>query len=201
MDIRNDSAVLLETVRGYQAISLADELYRRRCLFLTEEVDAESANRLLKQLLLLETENPGEDITLYINSPGGDVYSGLAVYDMLTNMPCRVRTVCIGTAASMGAILFLAGEERVMLPHSQVMIHDPAYGGGDLGGRKPLELREKLDSLMQTRELLCGIIAERTGRSLDEIRERTGKDSYFNAQEAVEFGLATKIRFRKDGIE
>ena len=150
-------------------------------------------NSLLKQLIYLNKASPNEEITLYINCPGGEVSSGLAVYDYINLIPAPIKTVCVGTAASMGAILFLAGDKREMLVHSQLMIHDPAPGGGSLQGMKPEQLEENLKSLKKVQQVLCGIISEKTGKSVKEIQKITRKDTYFDAEEALSFGLATKI--------
>lgn len=182
-----------ETARGYELFTLEDNFFRERKIFLTSMMDADSSNELIKQLMYLNQKNPKEEITLYINSPGGEVTSGLAVYDCIRMMTAPVRTVCIGTAASMGSILFLAGDRREMLPHTKIMVHDPAFGARDIGGMKPLEIQKEVDDLMNVREILCEIIAERTGRTKEEVYEKTKIDSYFRAEEAVEFGLATAI--------
>lgn len=185
--------ILKETAKGIEHIRIEDELFKTGELFLTDTVDADSMNSLLKQLMYLEREAPEKEITLYINSPGGEVTSGLAVYDYMKLMRTPIRTVCIGTAASMGAILFLAGDKREMLPHSQLMIHDPAPGGGDMAGMKPAQMEEHLTSLKKVQKLLCEMIAGTAGRTLEEVQEKTCKDSYFDAEEAVKFGLATNI--------
>lgn len=185
--------ILRETVRGIEAVRIEDELLRNREIFLTENVDAKSSNELLKQLMYLEREDDSQEITLYINSPGGEVISGLAVYDYIQLMKAPVRTVCIGTAASMGAILFLAGGKRDMLPHTRLMIHDPSYNHGDIGGRKPHEIQHELDKLNEVREALAQIIAGKTGRTMDEIYQVTADDTYYSAEEALNFGLATGI--------
>ena len=184
--------ILKETVRGVEAVRIEDELLKNREIFLVDEVNPESCNELLKQLMYLENEDSSREVTLYINSPGGEVISGLAVYDYIQLMEAPVRTVCIGTAASMGAVLFLAGKDREMLPHTRLMIHDPSYSHRDIGGRKPHEIQHELDKLNETREALAGIIAEKTGKTLEEIYEVTAEDTYYSAAEAVEFGLATK---------
>lgn len=184
--------ILKETVRGIQSIAIEDELMGSRQIFLTEEVNANTSNSLLKQLMYLEQSAPGEEITLYINSPGGEVVSGLAVYDYIRLMQSPLRTVCTGTAASMGSILFLAGAKREMLSHTKIMIHDPSCSAS-IAGVKPLEVQKKVDALMMTRKILCEIIAERTGRSLKEIYKKTKDDTYFTAEEAIEFGIATEI--------
>lgn len=185
--------ILRETVRGIETIQIEDELLKSREIFLTDSVDAESSSKLLKQLMFLEKEDNSKEVTLYINSPGGEVISGLAVYDYISLMKAPVKTVCVGTAASMGAILFLAGKKREMLPHTRLMIHDPSYGHNDIGGRKPHEIQHELDKLQETREALAVIIAEKTGRTIDEIYAVTAEDTYYSAREAIEFGLATKI--------
>lgn len=189
--------ILFETVRGIQPIQIEDQLLKNREIFLVEAITAETSNELIKQLMFLESEDDSKEITIYINSPGGDVISGLAVYDYLTLMKSPVRTVCIGSAASMGAILFLAGEKRQMLPHSEIMIHDPSYHHADIGGQKPHEIQHRLNSLNETREMLAQIIAERTGKSLEEIYKVTAEDSYYKAKAAIEFGLATEIVMRE----
>lgn len=185
--------ILKETVRGIEVVRIEDELLKNREIFLVDEVNAESSNNLLKQLMYLEKEDCTQEITLYINSPGGEVISGLAVYDYISIMKAPVRTVCIGTAASMGAILFLAGRKREMLPHTRIMIHDPSFGHHDISGRKPHEIQNELDKLNKTKQNLATIIAEKTGKSMEEIYKVTAEDTYYSAAQAIEFGLATGI--------
>lgn len=185
--------ILKETVRGIDCIRLEDEFLVSREIFLTEEVNAQTSNELIKQLMYLERQDSESEVTIYINSPGGEVISGLAVYDYIGMMKAPVRTVCIGTAASMGAILFLAGAKRQMLPHTRLMIHDPSYSHNDIGGRKPHEIQHELDKLNETREALARIISEKTGKSIDEIYKVTADDTFYSAQEAIDFGLATEI--------
>lgn len=185
--------ILKETVRGLEKVSIEDEMLKNREIFLVGEVNAESSNELIKKLMYLEQEDRESAVTIYINSPGGEVVSGLAVYDYIRLMEAPVDTVCIGTAASMGAILFLAGRERKMLRHTRLMIHDPSYGGGELKGKKPHEIRQELDNLNRVKRTLVGIISERTGKSIKEINRVTAKDTYYSAEEAVRFGLATKV--------
>ena len=160
---------------------------------ISQEVDADTTNELIKQLMYLEMQDDEAEITLYINSPGGEVTSGLAVYDYMTMMKAPIRTVRIGTAASMGAILFLAGDKRQMLPHTRVMIHDPSYSNANMGGKKSHEIQHELDKLNETREIVARIISEKTGKSLEEVYKVIADDTFFNAEEAVEFGLATEI--------
>ena len=185
--------ILKETARGIDVILLDDELFSNREIFFTDEVNTTSATLLLKQLMYLDRADTGKEITLYINSLGGDVISGLAVYDFIRLMKSPVRTVCTGTAASMGAILFLAGTTRQMLPHTRLLIHDPSYGSNDIGGQKSHEIQQQLDKLNEVRETLAKIIAEKTGKRLKEIYKVTATDTCFSAEEAVAFGLATEI--------
>lgn len=194
-NMKKDPCVILESARGFETLYLRDKLLSdSREIFLTEEVDAESCSNLMIQLMYLNRAEPDKEITLYINSPGGCVTDGLAVYDVIRLLKAPVRTVCMGTCASMGAILFLAGEKREMMEHGRIMVHDPAFGGGhDIGGKKPHQIQSELDDLNRCRESLAKIIAERTGRSLEEIYKVTANDTYFSAKEAVEFGLATDI--------
>ena len=174
-------------------MDLEDELLQSREIFLTGGVDANTTNELIKQLMYLEREDDEAEITLYINSPGGEVTSGLAVYDYMTLMKAPIRTVSIGTAASMGALLFLAGDKRQMLPHTRIMIHDPSYSNADMSGKKPHEIQHELDKLNETRQIIAQIISEKTGKTLEEVYEVTANDTYYNAEEALKFGLATEI--------
>ncbi|MBE5894216.1 MAG: ATP-dependent Clp protease proteolytic subunit [Lachnospiraceae bacterium] len=185
--------LIKESVRGLESLTPEDLLFTNREIFLTTGIDSSTSNELIKQLMILEKINPQEEITIYINSPGGEVVSGLAVYDYIELMKAPVRTVCIGTAASMGAILFLAGDKREMLPHTRLMIHDPAYSGGDMAGKKPHELQQYVDKLKQSQKIIAEIIAHKTGKTLEEVYEKTKEDSYFNAEEAMEYGLATGV--------
>lgn len=186
------SNILKESVRGIELIPIDDMLLEESEVFLVGEITPESANNLIKKLMYLDSKDLGE-ITLYINSPGGEVMSGLAVYDYIKVMKSPVRTVCIGDAASMGAIIFLAGEKREMLSHARILIHDPSYGHLDVSGKKPHEIQRGVDSLNKVRQTLAEIIAKKTGKSLDEIYKITAEDNYFTADEAIEFGLATNI--------
>lgn len=193
--------ILHETMRGIDRVCLDDEMMKNRKIFFTGKVTGKSANELIKQLMYLEEAGCGEEITLYINSPGGEVTSGLAVYDVIRLMESPVNTVCVGMAASMGAILFLAGGHRSMLPHTRLMIHDPSYGGGSIGEKKPHEIRRELDKLNETRTALAEIIAEKTGKSVEEIYKVTAEDTYYSAEEALAFGLATGIITKGGGLK
>ena len=186
------SNILRESVRGTDLIPIEDMLLEESEIFLVDEITPKSANNLIQKLMYLDSKDLGE-ITIYINSPGGEVISGLAVYDYIKIMKSPVRTVTIGDAASMGAIIFLAGEKREMLPHTRILIHDPSYGHLDVSGKKPHEIQRGVDSLNKVRETLAEIIAEKTGKDINEIYKITAEDNYFTAEEAINFGLATGI--------
>lgn len=186
------SNILKSSVRGTDLIPLEDMLLEESEIFLVGEINQNTVGNLIQKLMYLDSKDLGE-ITLYINSPGGEVISGLAVYDYIKIMKSPVRTVTVGDAASMGAIIFLAGEKREMLPHTRILIHDPSYGHLDISGKKPHEIQRGVDSLNKIRETLAEIIADKTGKNLDEIYKITAEDNYFTAGEAVDFGLATGI--------
>ncbi|MBQ8995856.1 MAG: ATP-dependent Clp protease proteolytic subunit [Oscillospiraceae bacterium] len=184
--------IVRETARGIEYVRIEDELYLTREIFLTDRVSSATMNSLLKQIMYLSRKAPEEEITIYINSPGGDVPSGLAIYDLLHMTKTPIRTVCVGKAASMAAILFLAGDKREMLPHSQIMIHDPSLNAS-LQGMKPAEMSRELSSLKKVQKILCEAICEATGKSMQSVRSKTKKDSFFDADEAIAYGLATAI--------
>ncbi len=185
--------ILQETSRGTQALCIDDAMLMKREIFLTGDVTAATSASLIKQLMYLEQADPNSPVTLYISSPGGSVSDGMAVYDYIRLMQAPVNTVCIGIAASMASILFMAGKERSMLPHARVMIHDPSYGGGSMAGQKPLELQDRVNELMSLRKMLADVIVERTGMPRKRVLALTKKDTYFSADRAVKEGIATKI--------
>ena len=183
--------IIKETSSGLFLYHIQDEMLRCREVECVGEINSESVYAISRQLRYLQSQDPEEEITLYINSPGGEVSSGLALYDVMKGISCPIRCVCIGSAASMGAVLFAAGDRRDILPHGRIMIHDPLIAGG-VGG-SALKLQDISRNLMKTREALCGILAKHTGKRLEEIYEKTAKDSWFDAEEAVSFGLADRI--------
>lgn len=183
--------VIRETSEGIQYLDVRDEMLRSRELELCGPVDADSASCIIRNLLFLQKENADGAITLFINSPGGEVQSGLAVYDVMQAISCPIRTVCLGMAASMAALLFIAGNQRDMLPHSRVMVHDPLIGGG-IGG-SALSVKARADDLMRIRDITAQIMAKHSGMNMEEVFELTAKDTYFEAEEAVEAGLADRI--------
>lgn len=184
-------SVIRETSEGLSRIPIADLMLQRREVWLTGEITDALADSVICQLLHLSGEAPEEAVTLYIDSPGGSVGAGLAVYDVMQAAPCKIRTVCVGTAASMAAVVFASGDTREILRHGEVMIHDPLVNGGISGSA--LAVQDKSARLMQMRKTLCGILAAHTGKSLKQIYKATSKDTFFSAEEAVSFGLADRI--------
>lgn len=182
--------VVRETAEGLSRIPIQDLLFQHRFVELVGEVTSDSVNSIMMQLRYLQAEDPNAEIIVNINSPGGEVSSGLALYDVMNGLSCPIKTVCMGTAASMAALLFIAGNQREMLPHSRLMIHDPLISS--VGG-SALKLDSVAKDLMRTREITAEIIAGHSGHSLEEVYVKTATDSYFSAQEAIAWGLADRI--------
>lgn len=182
--------IMRESSSGFFFYELQDDMLQHRELECTGPIDSDSVYDLCRQLRYLQREDPDGEITMYINSPGGEVDSGLALYDVMKGISCPIRTVCLGVAASMGAVLFAAGDKREILPHGRVMIHDPLISST---GGSALHLHEISRNLLKTREELCEILAQHTGHTLDDIYKKTAQDCWFNAEEAVTFGLADCI--------
>lgn len=183
--------ILRESSQGLECISLKDEFFAHREIEIAGVIDRDMAYSLCQQLRHLAQDDPRTKITIFVNSPGGSVQDGLAIYDVMRAIDCPIRTVCLGMAASMAALLFIAGDERDMLPHAQVMIHDPLIGGG-IGG-SALTVKAVADDLMRTRQITAEIISKHSGHSIDEVLEATAHDTYFEAPEAVEWGLADRV--------
>lgn len=183
--------VLRETSQGTERFSLPDLMLQRREIWLSGEIDSNLADGVISQILHLDAELPQQEITLYIDSPGGSVSAGLAIYDVMQAVPSPIRTVCVGLAASMAAILFAAGSTRQILPHGEVMLHDPLIHNGVSG--TALTVQDTSERLMQVRKSLCNILAKHTGKSLKQIYKVTAKDTYFSAEAAIQFGLADTI--------
>ena len=166
-------------------------MLQRREIECVGDITQNSVYGLILQLRHLQHEDPGAEITVYINSPGGEVQSGLALYDVMQAVSCPIRTVCVGRAASMAALLFIAGDTREMLTHARVMIHDPLIAGS-IGG-SALTVDAVAKDLMKTRQTSAEIIAKHSGHSIEEVYEMTAKDTYFDADEAVAWGLADRV--------
>lgn len=185
------SQIIRETAEGLNRLDIRGEMLDQRELELMTSVDTESCAVVIRGLLHLQRQDPTMPITLYINSPGGEVQSGLALYDVMQAVSCPIRTVCLGMAASMGALLFIAGDEREILPHSRIMIHDPLIGAG--AGGSALSVKARADDLMRIRDITAGVIARHSGMSIERVFELTASDTYFEAEEAVEAGLADRV--------
>ncbi len=190
------SNIIYETTKGVTSVDITDRFLGEGKVFVTGEISPEHCNEWVRQLLYLAWNDTIDEITLFVDSPGGSVTAGLSLYDtirLVTEFK-PVRTVCIGMCASMGAIIFLAGEERKMMTHGKLMIHDPAFGEGhDIGHKKPHEIQIELDDLNKCREVLGELISQRTGMKLKEVYKITEHDAYFTAEEAVQKHLATQI--------
>ena len=183
--------VIEQTNRGERAYDIYSRLLKDRIIMLGSAIDDNVANSIVAQLLFLETENPDKDIYLYINSPGGSITAGMAIYDTMQYIKPQVSTICIGMAASMGAFLLAAGEKgkRFALPNSEVMIHQPL--GGAQGQATEIEIAAK--RILFMRERLNQILAERTGQSLETISRDTERDNFMTAERALEYGLVDRI--------
>ena len=183
--------VIEQSGRGERSFDIYSRLLRDRIVFLSGEVNDESTNLVIAQLLFLESENPDKDISLYINSPGGSVYAGLGIYDTMQFIKPDVQTICVGMAASMGAFLLAAGAKgkRYSLPNSRIMIHQPS--GGSRGMASDIEIQAQ--EILKLKGLLNGVLADRTGRTLAELTRDTDRDNYMNPQEALEYGIIDKI--------
>lgn len=183
--------VIESSSRGEKAFDIFSRLLRERIVFLGEEIDDEMSNIIVAQLLLLDSENPEKDIMLYINSPGGVITSGLAIYDTIQHIRSDVSTICIGEAASMGSFLLSSGTKgkRLSLPSSRIMIHQPL--GGAKGQATDIEIEAK--EIMRMKNMLNGILANNCGQPIEKIKEDTERDYYMSAQQAVEYGLIDKV--------
>lgn len=186
--------VVEQTNRGERSYDIFSRLLNDRIILLNEEVNNASAGVIVAQLLYLEGQDPDKDIALYINSPGGVITDGMAIYDTMQYIKCDVSTICIGMAASMGAFLLAGGTagKRFALPNSEIMIHQPL--GGAKGQATEIEIAAK--HILRTREKLNAILAERTGQPLDVIQRDTERDNYMTADEAKDYGLIDQIMVR-----
>lgn len=198
MDTLNRSKILsyVPTVieassRGERSFDIFSRLLRERIVFLGDEIDDELANSIVAQLLLLDSENPEKDIMLYINSPGGVITAGMAIYDTMQLIKADVQTICIGEAASMGAFLLCSGAKgkRMALPSARIMIHQPL--GGAQGQATDIELEAK--EILRMKKMLTTIIAENSGQSVEKVVADCERDHYLSAQEAMEYGLIDKV--------
>ena len=187
--------VVEQTNRGERSYDIFSRLLNDRVIFLSDEVNDTTASLVVAQMLFLEAQDPDKDISFYINSPGGSVSAGMAIYDTMNFIKCDVSTICIGMAASMGAFLLSAGTKgkRFALPHSEIMIHQPL--GGAKGQATDIEIQAK--QILRIKATLNEILAENTGKPLEIIEKDTDRDNYMTAQEALDYGLIDKILTRR----
>jgi ATP-dependent Clp protease protease subunit len=183
--------VVEQTSRGERSYDIYSRLLKERIIFLGEEVNETTASLVVAQMLFLESEDPGKDIHLYINSPGGMVTAGMAIYDTMQYIKCDVSTICIGMAASMGAFLLAGGAKgkRFALPNAEIMIHQPS--GGAKG--QATEIQIAAENILKTKKKLNEILAANTGKSYEQVAADTERDNYMSAEEAVEYGLVDSI--------
>ncbi len=183
--------VLESTSRGERTYDIYSRLLKDRIIILSEDVNDVTASLITAQLLFLESEDPGKDISFYINSPGGSVSAGMAIYDTMKFVKCDVSTICLGMAASMGAFLLAGGTQgkRLILPHAKVMIHQPS--GGAQG--QATDIRIVAEEIQKTKDMLNRLLAENTGRPYEEVCRDTERDYYMSAQEALDYGIVDKV--------
>ena len=179
-------------IDGFGAVDLNQRLLRERIVFLGTPVDQDSANRICAELLLLEAEDPDRDISLYINSPGGVIYAGLAIYDTMQYVNCDIRTICLGMAASMGQFLLCAGTpgKRFSLPHSRILMHQPSMGG--MQGQAS-DIAIQAEQIGYEKKMLAERIAFHTGQTPERIKADSDRDRWFTAQEALEYGFIDAV--------
>ncbi|MDO5437053.1 MAG: ATP-dependent Clp endopeptidase proteolytic subunit ClpP [bacterium] len=183
--------VVENSSRGERAFDIFSRLLRERIIFLGSEIDDDVANSIVAQLLLLDSENPDKDIMLYINSPGGVITAGMAIYDTMKLIKADVSTICLGDAASMGAFLLSAGTKgkRLALPNSRIMIHQPL--GGAKGQATDIEIEAK--EILRMKHMLSSLLSEHTGQTIERIKEDTERDNFMTAKQALEYGLIDRI--------
>ena len=186
--------VIEQTSRGERSYDIFSRLLKDRIIFLSEDVNHVTASLVVAQLLFLESEDPDKEICLYINSPGGSISDGMAIVDTINYIKCPVSTICVGMAASMGAVLLACGEKgkRYATPNAEVMIHQPLIGGGGLSGQTT-EIKIHADHMVRTREKLNKLLSEKTGQPLETIERDTERDNYMTAEQALAYGLIDGI--------
>ena len=186
--------VIEQTSKGERSYDIFSRLLKDRIIFLGEDVNSASAGLVIAQLLFLESEDPEKEIYLYINSPGGSITDGMGIVDTMNYIKCPVSTICVGMAASMGAVLLASGEKgkRFATPNSEILIHQPLIAGGGISGQTT-EIKIHADHLVKTREKLNKLLSERTGQTLETIQRDTERDNYMSAEEALKYGLIDGI--------
>ncbi len=186
--------VVEQTSKGERSYDIFSRLLKDRIIFLAEDVNPTSASLVVAQMLFLESEDPDREISLYINSPGGSITDGMAIVDTMNYIKCPVSTICVGMAASMGAVLLTSGTKgkRFATPNAEILIHQPLIGGGGISGQTT-EIKIHADHMVKTREKLNKLLSDRTGQSLEVIERDTERDNYMTAEEALKYGLIDGI--------
>ena len=190
--------VVEQTSKGERSYDIFSRLLKDRIIYLGEDVNPTTSSLIVAQMLFLESEDPDKEIYFYINSPGGSITDGMAIVDTMNYIKCPVSTICVGMAASMGAVLLASGEKgkRFATPNAEILIHQPLIGGGGLSGQAT-EIKIHADHLVRTREKLNKFLSERTGKPLDVIEKDTERDNYMTAEEALEYGLIDGIMTKR----
>ena len=190
--------VIEQTGRGERSYDIYSRLLKDRIIFLGDAVSDVSASLIIAQLLFLESEDPDKDISLYINSPGGSISAGMAIYDTMNHVRCDISTICVGMAASMGAFLLSGGEKgkRLALPNAEIMIHQPSISGGLAG--QATDIKIYADRIIQLKKKLNQILAENTGQPVSRVEADSDRDNFMSAEEALEYGLIDKIITRRE---
>ncbi len=190
--------VIEQTGQGERSYDIYSRLLKDRIIFLSEDVNDTTASIIVAQLLFLESEDPDKDIMFYINSPGGSITAGMAIYDTMQYIKCDVSTICVGMAASMGAFLLCSGTKgkRLALPNSEIMIHQPLISGGGLSGQTT-DIKIYTDHLVKTKQKMNEILAQRTGQTYEKVCADTERDNFMSAEEALSYGLIDKVIERK----
>ena len=189
--------VVEQTVRGERSYDIYSRLLNDRIVFLSDEINDQTASLVVAQFLFLEAQDPDKDIDLYINSPGGSITSGMAIYDTMNFIKCDVSTICIGMAASMGSFLLSAGAKgkRLALPNAEIMIHQPLLGG--LQGQAS-DIKIHADHIIRVRERMNRIYAEQTGQTVEQIEKDTNRDNFLTAEEACRYGLIDRVISKRE---
>ncbi len=186
--------VIEQTNRGERSYDIFSRLLNDRVIILSEDVNDQTASLIVAQLLYLEAQDPDKDIQFYINSPGGSITAGMAIYDTMQYIKCDVSTICVGLAASMASVLLAAGAKgkRIALPNSEILIHQPLIGGGGLSGQTT-DIKIHADHMVYIRDKMNRILSQHTGQPLEVIARDTERDNYMTAQQALEYGLIDKV--------
>lgn len=190
--------VIEQTSKGERSYDIFSRLLKDRIIFLGEDVNSTTASLIIAQMLFLESEDPDKEIYFYINSPGGSVTDGLAIVDTMNYIKCPVSTFCVGLAASFGAVLLANGEKgkRFAMPNAEILIHQPLIAGGGISGQTT-DIKIHAEQMIKTRERLTKILADRTGRPIEQVMQDTERDNYMTAEEALKYGLIDEILYKR----